>query len=151
MSNLPQQSLPQTPPMTALRNGVISGFVIVLPVGILNQYLIDSEKINPSSPWVFLFYALIMLGAASAGWATIRLSERAGLGYAAAAGALTYIIVQLLGILRRLLFTDLGINWLAYPFFASLMAVCGTLGGLFARKWIRDHLGSDDSPSTSVN
>lgn len=151
MSNLPKQSLPQAAPLTALRNGIISGFVIVLPVGILNQWLIDTERIESSSPIVFLFYALIMLGAASAGWATIRLSERASLGYAAVAGAMTYIIVQLLGILRRLLFTDLSVNWFAYPFFASLMAVCGTLGGLFARKWIRDHLGSEDPPRSSTN
>ena len=83
-----------------------------------------------------MFWALILLGGAAGGWATIRLSPAASLPYPAGAAALSYLVVQAVGVVLRLIDGD-SISWLAYPFLALFMATCGMLGGMFARRWLR--------------
>ena len=57
-------------------------------------------------------------------------------GPAAAAGATAYLVVQAIGVVRRLI-SDEPISWLAYPFLALLMATCGLLGGIYAGRMTR--------------
>lgn len=128
--------LPELTPPQAMVRGTISALVVVAPAAVLNQLLIDSETIEPTSPVTFLFWALILLGGAAGGWATVRLSPAAGLPWAAGTAALAYAVVQAVGVVLRLIDGD-KISWLAYPFLALLMATCGMLGGLFARRWLR--------------
>lgn len=129
--------LPVLTPGQALWRGVVTALVLVLPAGVLNQLLINSGDIEASSPFAILFWILILLGGAAGGWAVIRLSPDAPLSYPAGAAALAYGIVQAIGVLRRLV-ADETISWLGYPLLALLMATCGMLGGMFARRWQRD-------------
>jgi hypothetical protein len=130
--------LPELPPLQALWRGIVTGLVLVLPAAILNQYLLDEGTIEPGHPATFMFWILILLGGAAAGWATIRLAPSAQLWHAAVAGAGAYGVAQGLGVVLRLL-SDEPISWLAYPFMAIMMATCGTLGGMFARKWMQQN------------
>lgn len=127
--------LPELPPFQAMLRGTVTALVVVLPVAVLNQLLINSGDIEPTSPVTFLFWALILLGGASGGWATVRLSPDAPLPYPAGAAALSYVIVQAIGVVWRLIDGD-DISWFAYPFLALFMATCGMLGGMFARRWL---------------
>jgi hypothetical protein len=125
--------LPELPPGRSMLQGALSAVVVVLPAGVLNQLVVGGETGTP--PIAFVLWAVILVGGAAGGWATIRLSPTAPLPYAAGAAALAYGAVQAIGVVRRLLVGG-DISWLAYPFLALLMATCGTLGGLFARRWI---------------
>ncbi len=82
-----------------------------------------------------LFWVIILLGAGAGGWATIRLCEVAPISYAAASAAIAYGLVQGGGIIHRLI-RDKPISWLAFPFLMMLMATCGMLGGMLARRWL---------------
>jgi hypothetical protein len=66
---------------------------------------------------------------------------------AALAAAAAYLIVQSVGVVRRLV-ADEPISWVGYPFLALLMATCGMLGGLFARRTVARMRGSEgtDTP-----
>lgn len=132
----------QVSPAQAMWRGAVTAGVVVFPVGILNQFLIDTERVSATSPVVFLLWVLIMLGAAAGGWATIRMSRDAALAYAAGAAAIAYVAVQAIGVIRRLI-TGGDISWLAYPMLCMLLAICGALGGQFARRWQAPPSSSD--------
>lgn len=136
------QALPELEPFQAFWRGTVTALVVVLPVGIFNQVLVDSGDIDGGSPVTFLFWILILLGGASGGWAVIRLSPRASISYAAAAAATAYVVVQLVGVVKRLI-TDDPISWLAFPLLALLMATCGMLGGMLAKRWMRQNGTTD--------
>jgi hypothetical protein len=145
--------VPALNPQQAWIRGTVTALVVALPAGILNQLLVSNGDVTGGSPWAVLFWILIVLGAAAGGWAVIRLSPRAHLGWAAGAGAGAYVVVQAIGVVRRLIAGD-TISWLAYPFLLLLMAVCGMLGGMFAARTVRrygadegsDDGGPDDEP-----
>jgi len=126
-------ALPDLTPPQALWRGTVTALVVVLPVAVLNNVVVAGGE-SAASPLVLLFFGLILLGGAAGGWAVIRLSSTAGLPHAAAAGALAYVIAQSIGVLLRMLRGD-ELNWLGYPFTALMMATCGMLGGMFARRW----------------
>lgn len=128
-----QVQLPDLEPLQAVWRGAVTALVVVLPVAVFNNVLVADGE-DPSSPLVLLLFGLILLGGASGGWAVIRLSSRAGLPHAAAAAAAAYVVAQALGVVLRLLRGD-DVNWLGYPLAALLMATCGMLGGMFARRW----------------
>ncbi|CAN5587866.1 hypothetical protein BH10ACT3_BH10ACT3_24660 [soil metagenome] len=131
--------LPEMTPLQGLWRGTITALVVALPAGILNQFLIDSGDVEAGSPVTLLFVVLILFGGASGGWAVIRLAPTARLAHAAGAAALAYVIVQTIGVVIRLISGD-DISWLSYPFLALLMATCGMLGGMFARRWVMKNL-----------
>lgn len=126
-------ALPDLTPPQALWRGTVTALVVVLPVAVLNNVVVAGGE-SAASPLVLVFFGLILLGGAAGGWAVIRLSSTAGLPHAAAAGALSYVIAQSLGVVLRVLRGD-ELNWLGYPFTALMMATCGMLGGMFARRW----------------
>jgi hypothetical protein len=125
--------LPDLTPLGALWRGTVTALVVVLPIAVLNNVLV-SDGGSAGSPLVLLLFGLILLGGGAGGWAVIRLSSTAALSHAAGAAALAYVIAQGLGAVLRLLRGD-ELNWLGYPFAAILMATCGMLGGMLARRW----------------
>lgn len=131
------REVPELPPLQAMLRGTVTALVVVAPAAVLNNLLIDSGDIDATSPVTFLFWFLILLGGAAGGWATVRLSPEAALPYPAGAAALSYIVMQAIGVVLRLVDGD-PISWISYPFQALLMATCGMLGGMFARRWLRN-------------
>lgn len=121
-------------PIQATWRGAITTLVVALPVALFNQLLIAAGDIEASSPVTVLFWLLILFGAAAGGWGVLRLAPQAGLAHAAASGAIAYLVVQGVGIVRRLL-ADEPLSWLAFPFLAMLMATAAMVGGMIARRW----------------
>ena len=64
----------------------------------------------------------------------------------AAAGALAYAAVQLLGVMRRLASGE-TISWIAYPFLAMLMAIVAMFGGMYARRVVRRYAPDSSGPA----
>jgi predicted permease len=119
----------------AIRQGVLTALVLALPAGLLNQFVVDRS--DGRTPFVLLLWVVILFGGAAGGFAVLRLSPAARLSHAAAAAGAAYVIVQTIGVVRRL-FVGAPISWLAFPLLATLMATCGMLGGAFARRWERN-------------
>lgn len=136
--------VPDLPPEQAYLRGVVTTLVVALPVGILNQLLVSGGDVDTASPVVLFLWVLIMFGAAAGGWAVRRLSPGAHLAWAAAAAATAYLLVQAVGVLRRLIWGG-RINWVAYPFLALLMACCGVLGAVYAGRVTRRYGGGEDA------
>ena len=125
--------LPELTPLAALWRGAVTALVVVLPLAILNN-VVAADGDGAGDPLVLALFGLILLGGAAGGWAVIRLSPTARLSYAAGAAALAYVVAQGLGVVLRVLRGD-ELNFLGYPFAALMMATCGMLGGMFARRW----------------
>lgn len=130
------QDLPELSPVQALWRGTVTALVVALPCAVLNEILQSGGDTSDASAASLLFNALILFGAAAGGWATLRLSPEAHLSHAAGSGALTYLIVQGIGILSRS-FRGEEISWIAYPLLLLLMATVAMFGGMFARRWNR--------------
>lgn len=125
----PLRALPRLSPGNAVWRGTLTALVLALPAGILNQFAAR----DGATLWTLVLWLVIMFGAASGGYAVRRLCPSARLHHAAAAGALAYVIVQSIGVVRRLASGE-TISWLAYPFLALLMASVAMLGGVYATR-----------------
>lgn len=128
------RELPQMSPSAALVRGMFTALVLFVPAAVLN--LVATRSTDGGAPVVAaIFYLAILLGAGAGGWATIRLSNDAPLWAASAAPSAAYLIVQGVGVLRRLVSGD-ELRWGAYLFLVLLVATCGMLGGMFARRLV---------------
>ena len=136
----PLRPLPELSPVGAVWRGAVTALLIALPAGVVNQFVVGGDG---TSLVVLLLWIVIMFGAATGGYAVLRLAPSAGLPHAAAAGALAYAAVQLLGVIRRLASGE-TISWIAYPFLALLMAIMAMFGGMYARRVVRRY-GTDAS------
>lgn len=123
------------PVPAAVRQGVLTALVLALPAGLLNQFVVDRS--GGRTPVVLLLWLVILFGGAAGGFAVLRLAPAARLSHAATAAAVAYVVVQTIGVVRRL-FVGAPISWLAFPLLATLMATCGMLGGAFERRWERN-------------
>ena len=95
----------------------------------------DRRRRGPDRPhWCCCCSRSSCSAALRAGGRSIRLSSTARLTHAAGAAAAAYVIAQGLGVVLRLARGD-ELSWVGYPFLALLMATCGMLGGMFARRW----------------
>jgi len=138
----PLRPLPRLSAGAAVWRGTATALVVALPAAILNQFAAESG----ATLWTLLLWIVIMFGAASGGYAVRRLCPAARLHHAAAAGALAYVIVQSIGVVRRL-FSGEPISWLAYPFLALLMASVAMLGGVYASRIVGRYGESADGQS----
>jgi hypothetical protein len=138
----PLRPLSTVSPLGAVWRGAVTALVVALPAGVVNQFVADGA----GSPVTLLLWVVIMFGAAAGGYAVVRLCPDAGLPHAAAAGAAAYVVVQGVGVLRRLT-TGEQISWIAYPFLMLLMATVAMLGGVYARRIVARYGGGDAEPS----
>lgn len=128
--------VPSLSPTQAVWRGVVTALVVALPVAVLNQLLRTSGDMDSDSPMVLLFWLLILFGAAAGGWGVLRLCPQAALAHAAAAGAITYMVVQTIGVVTRTIRGE-SLSWAAFPLLGLMMATAAMLGGMFARRWNR--------------
>ena len=128
----PLRPLPAVSPLGAVWRGTVTALVLAVPAAVVNQFVLD----DADTAWTLGLRLVIMFGAAAGGYAVIRLCPDAGLPHAAAAGAAAYVIVQGVGVLRRLTSGE-PISWLAYPFLMLMLATIAMLGGVFARRAVR--------------
>ena len=112
---------------SAIWRAGLSASFLLLPVAILQQVL------RPSGSGQFLFYLLYLVLAAVAGFGGAKLAQERPIPNGAAAAALGYLVVQAVGVLRRLFDSD-PIRPLAYISLALLMATCGMFGAMLERR-----------------
>ena len=118
----------------AMWRGAVTALVVALPAAVFNQLLVAAGDIESGSPVTVIFWVLILFGATAGGWAVVRLSPAAALAFAAGAGAICYVIVQGVGIARRLLAGE-PLSWVAFPLLALMMATAAMAGGMIGRRW----------------
>lgn len=140
------RELPTMSPGAALWRSMLTSLFLFVPAALLNLALTPSGDEGPSAAVAALFYLAILLGAGAGGWAMIRLSPDAALGYASAAPALAYLVVQGFGVIRRLVASE-DVRWGAYLFLVLLVSTCGMLGGMFARRLVSGPTGPTDGTS----
>ena len=111
--------------------GAAVTLVIAFPVGIVNQILVDRGTIDEGSPWALPFFFLIVFAAMLGGYVSGRRAPDAPLLHGAAASAAAYVVVQGIGVIRRLVVGD-PLHWISYLYLVVLMATCGMVGALAA-------------------
>jgi predicted permease len=110
--------------------GAVVAAVIVVPAAFFNDAVAPDEG-DDASAAVFLAFLLILGGLAAGGFVAGRLQPNTPLLHGAAAAALTYVAIQ--GVLAvRKVVIDEPVSWLAIVFLTLLAASCGMAGGLLA-------------------
>jgi len=118
----------------AILRAAASMAIIVLPLAILQNWLRTSDTIAIDAAENYLFtFAYLLLGSIS-GFGAAKLAGRLHLQHGAAAGGLTYLIVQGLGSIWKLIDGRGAPSLLGIIFFGLQMATCGMLGGLLERR-----------------
>ncbi len=106
----------------------LSASCFLLPLAIVQQVT------RPKGAALALCYLLYLFFAAVAGFGGAKLAPERRLPNGAAAAALGYVVVQVVGIVRRVVSDD-PIRPLAYISLALLMATCGMFGAMLERRW----------------
>jgi hypothetical protein len=119
---------------SAIWRPALSTSVFLLPLGILQQVLVDRGTIARGGSESLLFFAGYLFLGAVAGFGSARLAESQLLQHGAAAAALAYAIVQGVGIVRHLAIGKSAISPLSFIYLALLMATCGMLGAMLERR-----------------
>ena len=118
----------------AIWRPALSISVFLLPLGILQQVLVDDGSIDRNGSVSLLFVAVFLFLAAVCGYGAARLASDRLLEHGAAAAGLAYVIVQGVGIIRHLVTGEDLISPLSFIYLALLMATCGMLGAMLERR-----------------
>ena len=94
---------------------------------------IAQQIIRPKGVVLMLCFLLYLVFAAVAGFGAAKLARERPLPNGAAAAAFGYVVVQLVGIVRRLVDSD-PIRPISYVSLALLMATCGMFGAMLERR-----------------
>lgn len=116
--------------------GALSAMVICAPAAIVGA-LVGGGSIG------LLMTLLIFFGFAAGGWAACRLGATTPLIHGAAAAALSFVVIQGLGTLRRL-FADESVNWIGFALGLLLASTIGVLGAMFADRLQRRSPGFEE-------
>ena len=119
---------------SAIWRPALSTSVFLLPLGILQQVLIDRGTIARGGSESLLFFAGYLFLGAVTGFGSARLAATKLLQHGAAAAALAYAIVQSVGIVRHLLIGRSLLSPLSFVYLALLMSTCGMLGAMLERR-----------------
>lgn len=112
---------------TAIWQPAVSVALFLLPVAIV------MEVTRPEGIVLLLCFLGILFLAAVAGFGAAKLAPERPLPNGAAAAALSYAIVQGIGVISHLA-TGEGSAFLTYVYLALLMATCGMLGAMLERR-----------------
>ena len=132
----------------AIWRAALSVATFALPIGLCQQWLRDSDRMEAGSPANYLFFLAILGCGALGGFGAAKLAPHDPLPNGAAAAALAYLGVQAAGIVRRLVAGDPISSPLAWIYLSLLMATCGMLGAALERRSrpLRDGRDAIDDP-----
>lgn len=123
---------------SAIWRAAASVSVFALPIGILQNWLVDSHRIERDGPVNYLLFGLILLCGVIGGFGAAALVTDRRLQHGAAAAALATVGIHVAGAIRRALAGDSGPgagSWVASVLFtAMLMAICGMIGAALERR-----------------
>ena len=114
----------------AVGTGVVAALALALPAALIGAIVVDDESNNG----VFVFFLVIMAGMLFGGFVAGSKRRDTPLTHGALAGAVAYVIAQVITVLVRLLGgTDLR-SPVVYVFNALLAASLGIVGARFAER-----------------
>lgn len=114
----------------AVLAGAAVSLVIAVPPAVLAQIQSDRDALEGSN-WVLALFAVVLMAFIAGGYVSAKRAEGEPLTNGAVAALLAYLLVQGVGIIRRLADGD-EIRWLGIVFAALLAASCGTVGAIVA-------------------
>ncbi len=115
-----------------VKTAALSGLVLLVPLALLNQWLIDEESTNFAK---LGFFGAFMFAFAAAGYGGGKLAPHAPMAHGALGAAGSYAVIQAFGIIRRLIAGG-DLNFAGYPLLMLLAAGCGIFGAAFA-DWVQ--------------
>lgn len=140
--------------------GAVTTAFVALPLSLLQNWLVDSERVGKGDPLNLLLYFGIMFAGAPGGYAAAKLAaytpaRHSTLQNGAAAAAVAAIGIQIAGAVRRMIVGEDVSNPLGWLLLALLLATFGMFGA-----WIhgrshaphdhdltdRDHTAHDGGP-----
>jgi hypothetical protein len=111
----------------AVGAGALMAAIIAVPSALMSRAL----GIDEDSTWMPLFFGLILVGFLLGGALAARSATSMPLTHAGIAALMTFVVVQGIGLVRRLIADDgVEVAGIAFAGFLSLSA--GILGGLIA-------------------
>lgn len=112
----------------ALARGMVAAALVSVPAGVVGA-LVDAEG------WLALVLVLVVLGGLVYGGASAAGTQRVGapLLHGIATAVTVYLVVQALGVVRRLV-ADESLTWSLYLSNLILSTVAGTIGGLIGAR-----------------
>jgi hypothetical protein len=112
----------------------LSVSMFLLPVALVQQWLVDDGSIDDTSLGSLLFFFVYLFLAGVAGFGAGKLAPDRPIPNGAAAAAFAYALVQAVGVVRRVITGDELSSPIVYVYLALLMATCGTLGAMLERR-----------------
>lgn len=110
--------------------GAAVSLAIAVPPAVLAQIQSDRDALEGSN-WVLVLFAVVLVAFMAGGYVTAKRATREPLTNGAVAALVAYLLVQGVGVIRRLADGD-EIRWLGIVFAALLAASCGTVGAIVA-------------------
>jgi small-conductance mechanosensitive channel len=114
-----------------IATGAGIALALAVPAALIAQLLDARDSVDDNSSWLLLLVGVIMAGMAIGGYQAAVRRMDAPLTHAGVAALAAYVVVQGIGVARRLAIGE-EIAWLSIPFFLLLSASCGVCGGLVA-------------------
>ena len=133
---------------SAIWRAAITTCTFAVPLGLLQQYLLDSGDLHPTDATNLVIYLAIFFCGALGGYAAAGLAPTSHLQNGAAAAALATVMIQAVGAVRRLIVGVPISNPIAWIFMALLMATFGMFGAYIHRT---THSQSSDSDRSGAN
>lgn len=112
----------------------VSVIILALPLGLLQQWLVDSGRIDKGDAVNLVLYFAILFTGVLGGFAAGRLAPDAGLQNGAAASGLATLAIEVGGAIRRTIVGASISSPIAWLYLALLMATCAMLGAAFERR-----------------
>lgn len=115
-----------------IKSAAFAGLMVLVPAIVVLTLVLDDSS---ASIWIYIFGLILVFGFMTAGYGAGRVRSDTPMIHGAIAGLACYVVIQVFGVLSRLLRGE-SINPLQYPFLALFSAALGTSGALFA-DWYR--------------
>ena len=128
---------------SAVWRAAVTTATFALPLGLFQQWLIDSDRISKSDPSNYLIYFAILFCGALGGYAAAKLAPDSWQQNGAAAAALATFTIQVAGAIRHMIVGEDISSPLGWIFLALLMATCAMFGARVHRAMTPKNSGAD--------
>lgn len=118
-----------------LWRAAVSTATFVLPVAILQMWLRETDRVEAGDPFNLFLYLVILVGGALGGFAASKLAPRLPIQHGAVAPAMTVLLIQLGGSIRRMIVGEEISNPIGWVLIALSMAVMGMFGA-----WVNERV-----------
>lgn len=118
----------------AIIRAAVSVATFAVPIGLLQNWLTDSNRIAADGATNYALFGVILLCGAIGGFGAAMLVNEHKLQHGAAAAAVATLAIHVAGAIRRAFAGEAISSPIAWLFTAMLMATCGMIGAALERK-----------------